>query len=122
MGGAIKTRGSVENIDFFQLKRIFKLLGTPTDDTWPGMSQLPEFKQFPMYHPSMTLSQVVPKLASIGRDLLQVGTSTIIESCVELTKTAKDSKVTHLEEVQQSQKLYRSSSSRYLLMQGPYFH
>ena len=27
-----------------QLKRIFKLLGTPTDDTWPGISQLPEFK------------------------------------------------------------------------------
>jgi hypothetical protein len=27
-----------------QLKRIFKLLGTPTEDTWPGVSQLPEFK------------------------------------------------------------------------------
>ena len=65
---------------FFQLKRIFKLLGTPTEDTWPGMSQLPEFKQFPMYHPSMTLSQVVPKLASIGRDLLQVGIRTKLES------------------------------------------
>ncbi|KIH42395.1 kinase domain protein, partial [Ancylostoma duodenale] len=27
-----------------QLKRIFKQLGTPTDDTWPGLSQLPDFK------------------------------------------------------------------------------
>ncbi|VDM19972.1 unnamed protein product [Wuchereria bancrofti] len=27
-----------------QLKRIFKMLGTPTDATWPGLSQLPEFK------------------------------------------------------------------------------
>ena len=91
-----------------QLKRIFKLLGTPTEETsWPGnevhcmlscyvsdmkiysngninfihrsfyfyftgMCQLPEFKQFPLYHPSMTFSQVIPKLSSRGRDLLQV--------------------------------------------------
>lgn len=54
-----------------QLKRIFKLLGTPTEDSWPGMSQLPEFKQFPLYHPSMTLTQVIPKLSNKGRDLLQ---------------------------------------------------
>ena len=57
-----------------QLKRIFKLLGTPGEENWPGMSQLPEFKQFPMYHPSMTFNQVVPKLSSRGRDLLQVHT------------------------------------------------
>lgn len=30
-----------------QLKRIFKLLGTPTEDTWPGVSQLADFKPFP---------------------------------------------------------------------------
>uniref|UniRef100_A0A0M3IE84 Cell division protein kinase 5 n=1 Tax=Ascaris lumbricoides TaxID=6252 RepID=A0A0M3IE84_ASCLU len=27
-----------------QLKRIFRMLGTPTDDTWPSLSQLPDFK------------------------------------------------------------------------------
>jgi len=55
-----------------QLKRIFKLLGTPSgEDIWPGMSQLPEFKQFPIYHPSMTFNQVIPKLPNRGRDLLQ---------------------------------------------------
>jgi len=54
-----------------QLKRIFKLLGTPTEDIWPGMTQLPEFKQFPLYNPSMALGQVVPKLSSRGKDLLQ---------------------------------------------------
>lgn len=27
-----------------QLQRIFKVLGTPTDQTWPGVSQLPEYK------------------------------------------------------------------------------
>lgn len=30
-----------------QLKRIFKLLGTPTDDNWPGVSQLADYKPFP---------------------------------------------------------------------------
>ena len=53
-----------------QLKRIFKLLGTPSEETWPGISSLPDFKVFPVYHPSNSLSQVVPKLNSKGRDLL----------------------------------------------------
>ncbi|XP_077298134.1 cyclin-dependent kinase 5 [Arctopsyche grandis] len=54
-----------------QLKRIFKLLGTPTDETWSGITQLPDYKPFPIYHPSMSFSQVVPKLSNRGRDLLQ---------------------------------------------------
>lgn len=54
-----------------QLKRIFKLLGTPTEESWPGISQLPEYKPFPMYHISTTWMQVVPKLNPKGRDLLQ---------------------------------------------------
>ncbi|XP_022650679.1 cyclin-dependent-like kinase 5 [Varroa jacobsoni] len=54
-----------------QLKRIFKLLGTPSEDTWPNMSKLPEYKAFPIYHPTTSFSQVVPKLNPKGRDLLQ---------------------------------------------------
>ena len=27
-----------------QLQRIFKVLGTPTEETWPKVSQLPEYK------------------------------------------------------------------------------
>ena len=27
-----------------QLKRIFKLVGTPTEHTWPNISRLPEYK------------------------------------------------------------------------------
>lgn len=78
-----------------QLKRIFKLLGTPTEDSWPGVSQLADFKPFPrecfrcerfgkmkfidflssnrlaVYHPTTSWSQVVPRLNSKGRDLLQ---------------------------------------------------
>lgn len=41
-----------------QLKRIFKLLGTPTDDSWPGMTQLPEYKELPIYHSVLTFHQV----------------------------------------------------------------
>jgi cyclin-dependent kinase 5 len=55
-----------------QLKRIFKLLGTPTESSWSGLAQLPDFKPFPIYHPSMSFAQVVPKLSTKGRDLLQV--------------------------------------------------
>ena len=58
-----------------QLKRIFKLLGTPSEEIWSGMSQLPDFKPFPMYQPSMSFSQVVPKLSNRGRHLLQVSSA-----------------------------------------------
>lgn len=54
-----------------QLKRIFKLLGTPTEESWHGVSQLPDFKMFPFYHPTCNFIQVVPKLNTKGRDLLQ---------------------------------------------------
>jgi len=53
-----------------QIKRVFKLLGTPTEDTWQGMASLPDYKPFPLYQPSLSLGQVVPKLPGRGRDLL----------------------------------------------------
>ncbi|KAM3957189.1 cyclin-dependent kinase 5 [Aphomia sociella] len=53
-----------------QLKRIFKLLGTPNEDTWPGVTQLPDYKPLPVYQPSLGLAQVVPRLPARGRDLL----------------------------------------------------
>nr|CAG4650242.1 EOG090X081V [Sida crystallina] len=54
-----------------QLKRIFKLLGTPTEETWSGISQLPDYKPMTIYQPTMTFGQVVPKLNPKGKDLLQ---------------------------------------------------
>ena len=63
-----------------QLKRIFKLLGTPSEENWPGMTQLPDFKPFPMYQPSMSFSQVVPKLSNRGRHLLQVSSISFFPS------------------------------------------
>ncbi|CAB04875.1 Cyclin-dependent-like kinase 5 [Caenorhabditis elegans] len=54
-----------------QLKRIFKQLGSPSEDNWPSITQLPDYKPYPIYHPTLTWSQIVPNLNSRGRDLLQ---------------------------------------------------
>ncbi|XP_033761798.1 cyclin-dependent-like kinase 5 [Pecten maximus] len=54
-----------------QLKRIFKLLGTPTEETWPNITQLPDYKPFQLYHVNTTWQQVVPNLNTRGRELLQ---------------------------------------------------
>jgi cyclin-dependent kinase 5 len=53
-----------------QLKRIFKLVGTPTDRTWPNIVRLPEYKEFPPYPPA-PFSAVVPPLSPTGIDLLK---------------------------------------------------
>ena len=47
-----------------QIKRVFKLLGTPSEESWPGMSSLPDYKPFPLYHPSLTFSQVTSLIMS----------------------------------------------------------
>jgi len=36
-----------------QIFKIFQLYGTPTEDTWPGVTQLPDFKNsFPKFRPT----------------------------------------------------------------------
>ncbi|GMN67305.1 hypothetical protein TIFTF001_036386 [Ficus carica] len=53
-----------------ELFRIFRILGTPNEDTWPGVSSLPDFKSaFPKW-PAKDLATVVPNLESAGLDLL----------------------------------------------------
>ncbi|KAK7945502.1 hypothetical protein WMY93_001230 [Mugilogobius chulae] len=47
------------------------LLGTPTEEQWPTMTKLPDYKPYPMYPATTSLVNVVPKLSSTGRDLLQ---------------------------------------------------
>ena len=54
-----------------QLKRIFKILGTPTEQTWPGVSKLPDYKIFPPYPPNANWNILTPKLGAKGQDLLQ---------------------------------------------------
>lgn len=54
-----------------QLFRIFRTLTTPTEDTWPGVSSLPDYKPgFPNWK-SNTLSQSVKQIDASGLDLLQ---------------------------------------------------
>ncbi|KAG9348691.1 hypothetical protein JZ751_029008, partial [Albula glossodonta] len=54
-----------------QLFRIFKKLGTPNEEVWPGVSRLPDYKsRFPRWSPQ-DLPQIAPKLQASGLDLLQ---------------------------------------------------
>jgi cyclin-dependent kinase len=61
-----------------QLLKIFKILGTPTEETWPGVSKLPEYRpDFPTYSP-IPLENLVPKLDAAGIDLLSVSFSFVL--------------------------------------------
>ncbi|KAI9591227.1 kinase-like domain-containing protein [Syncephalis fuscata] len=54
-----------------ELFRIFRVLGTPTEDVWPGVSSLPDFKSiFPKWT-AQPLSDSVPTLNADGLDLLE---------------------------------------------------
>jgi len=52
---------------------IVRVIGTPTEETWPGVSTLPEYKPFSIYQPTLSLIHFVPKLNNKGKDLLLVG-------------------------------------------------
>ncbi|PIA32947.1 hypothetical protein AQUCO_04300124v1 [Aquilegia coerulea] len=55
-----------------ELFKIFRIMGTPNEETWPGVSSLPDFKSaFPKW-PSKDLATVVPDLEPAGLDLLSV--------------------------------------------------
>ena len=54
-----------------QLDSIFRHLGTPTEEIFPGVSELPEFKaQFPAYPPPDSLQRLVPSMDPRGAELL----------------------------------------------------
>lgn len=53
-----------------QLNRIFRALGTPNEETWPGVSLLPEYKKdFPIY-PAQPLNTLVFRREEEGLALL----------------------------------------------------
>jgi cyclin-dependent kinase len=55
-----------------QLEAIFRLLGTPDEATFPGISELPDWKDsFPIYPAPQSLQPLVPKLEPQGVQLLQ---------------------------------------------------
>ncbi|KAG7260863.1 hypothetical protein CRUP_013164, partial [Coryphaenoides rupestris] len=54
-----------------ELHLVFRLMGTPTEDTWPGIGSSDEFMSylFPQYRPQALLNHV-PRLDTEGIDLL----------------------------------------------------
>lgn len=49
-----------------------RLLGTPNEEVWPGVSQLPDYKPtFPQWS-AVDLARAVPSLDAHGIDLLRV--------------------------------------------------
>lgn len=53
-----------------ELFRIFRVLGTPDEGNWPGVSSLPDYKtSFPKWR-AQPLSKIVPQLDHVGVDLL----------------------------------------------------
>ena len=53
-----------------QIFKIFRLLGTPSEEVWPGVSDLPNFKPtFPKWKPK-DLSKEVPDMDELAVDLL----------------------------------------------------
>lgn len=53
-----------------ELFKVFRFMGTPNEETWPGVTSLPDFKStFPKWPPT-DLGTLVPRLAPAGVDLL----------------------------------------------------
>ncbi|KAL9224974.1 hypothetical protein vseg_000948 [Gypsophila vaccaria] len=55
--------------EFQQLLHIFRLLGTPTEEQWPGVTALRDWHVYPHWE-SQNLGRAVPTLGPDGLDLL----------------------------------------------------
>ncbi|KAF3444327.1 hypothetical protein FNV43_RR14017 [Rhamnella rubrinervis] len=55
--------------EFQQLLHIFRLLGTPTEKQWPGVTSLRDWHVYPQWEPQ-NLARAVPSLGPEGIDLL----------------------------------------------------
>lgn len=54
-----------------QITEIFKVLGTPREEDWEGVTSLRDFPRSHEQHPSLTLTQLFPGVDSNAIDLLQ---------------------------------------------------
>ena len=73
-----------------ELQKIFRLMGTPSEHSWPGISKFPEYK--PNFHVYATqdLRHILPQVDQQGLDLL----SRMLQLRPELRISAKDA-LTH---------------------------
>lgn len=53
-----------------QLIRIFRIMGTPSERTWPGLSQFPEYKTNWQIYSTQPLSNICQQIDPTGIDLL----------------------------------------------------
>ena len=55
-----------------EIIKIFSVLGTPNNETWPEFSSLPYFSpNFPKFHP-MNLEEIIPNMPKIALNLLKL--------------------------------------------------
>ncbi|TGO09887.1 hypothetical protein BTUL_0151g00290 [Botrytis tulipae] len=54
-----------------QLVRIFRIMGTPSERTWPGISQFTEYKSNFQMYATQDLRVILPQIDAVGIDLLQ---------------------------------------------------
>ncbi|KAF2154923.1 Pkinase-domain-containing protein [Myriangium duriaei CBS 260.36] len=53
-----------------QLQKIFRLMGTPSERSWPGISQFPEYKSnFTVYH-TQDIRNYLPQIDPVGLQLI----------------------------------------------------
>ncbi|KAI1739843.1 PHO system negative regulator [Xylaria scruposa] len=53
-----------------QIIRIFRIMGTPTERTWPGITTFPEYKQNFQMYATQDLRVILPQIDHLGIDLL----------------------------------------------------
>jgi len=54
-----------------ELEKIFKVFGTPNESTWPGVSQLPDYKPPAIVYERMPVENVALKMEYLGADLFK---------------------------------------------------
>ncbi|KZF25083.1 putative cyclin-dependent protein kinase [Xylona heveae TC161] len=69
-----------------QLQKIFRLMGTPSERSWPGISQFPEYKPNFHIYATQDLRLILPQIDQMGLDLL----SRMLQLRPEMRISAKD--------------------------------
>ena len=74
-----------------EIFKIFRILGTPNEEVWPGCTALPDWNEdFPVW-PSLHISRFTPGLCENGVDLLEVRRRTsvvrVLPTCIATCDT-----------------------------------
>jgi negative regulator of PHO system len=101
-----------------ELQKIFRLMGTPSERSWPGISQFPEYK--PSFHVYATqdLRHILPQVDQQGLDLL----SRMLQLRPEMRISAKEAllhpwfvdlpRLREQQQAQQKQQLFTSANQQ----------